>query len=83
MEVFVSTQAHAKFEELPKVIKVRIAEIYERLAKWPAVSGVKPLRHRLQGCYRIRTGDYRIVFMVRGDTVRVINIDNRRDVYEE
>jgi mRNA interferase RelE/StbE len=83
MEVFVSAEAQAKFERLPKVIKVRVAEIYQRLEKWPEVSGAKPLRHNLAGCYHIRTGDYRVVFTIKGETVRVTNIDNRRDVYEE
>jgi len=83
MDVFVSAEAHAKFEKLPKTIKARVAEIYERLEKWPAVSGAKPLRYRFKGCFRIRTGDYRIVFTVDGETIRVIYIDNRRDVYEE
>lgn len=47
------------------------------------MSGAKPLRYRFKGCFRIRTGDYRIVFTVDGETIRVIYIDNRRDVYEE
>jgi mRNA interferase RelE/StbE len=83
VEIFVSAEAHEKFEKLPRAIKVRVAEVYERLRKWPAVSGAKPLRHDLKNHFRIRTGDWRVVFTVRGDTVRVVDIDHRKDVYED
>ena len=82
MDVSVSAEAHEKFEKLPRTIKVRVAEIYERLRNWPAVSGAKPLRHGLKNHFRIRTGDWRVVFTVRGELVRIVDIDHRKDVYE-
>lgn len=83
MEVLVSGKAHEKFERLPRVIKARVANIYERLHDWPEVSGAKPLRHGLKGHYRIRTGDWRIVFTVSGETIRIVDIEHRKNVYEE
>ena len=38
--------------------------MFVRLEKRPAVSGAKPLRGDLQGSFRVRTGDDRIVFKV-------------------
>ncbi len=55
--------------------------IVERLKKWPAVSGAKPLRHGLAGHYRMRTGDYGIQFRVEGDTVVVERIGHRDGFY--
>ena len=68
----------------PTVIHGRIAEIIERLSKWPVVSGAKPLRGNLAGNYRIRTGDYRVVFTVsaNGTDVRIWKIGHRGGVYE-
>jgi len=31
--------------------------------------------------YRVRSGDYRILYCVRGIIVVVLDIDNRKDVY--
>ena len=55
---------------------------------WPAVSGAKPLRGDLQGSYRIRTGDYRVVFSLATDpstaerVVKVWKIGYRGTVYD-
>jgi len=48
-----------------------------------SVSGAKPLRHGLKSHFRIRTGDWRVVFTVRGDVVRIVDIGHRKDVYED
>jgi mRNA-degrading endonuclease RelE of RelBE toxin-antitoxin system len=56
--------------------------LLERLAQWPSVSGANWLKGDLAGKCRLRTGDYRVVFVVRGDTVIVETIDNRKDVYK-
>jgi mRNA-degrading endonuclease RelE of RelBE toxin-antitoxin system len=57
--------------------------VIARLTQWPNVSGAKPLRHDLKGAYRIRTGDFRVVFIVKGNIVVITRIDNRRDVYRK
>lgn len=68
---------------LPKAIKKRLRKVLQRLAKWPAVSGAKPLKGELAGWFRVRTGDYRVRFKVEGDTVVVDKIGHRRDVYDD
>lgn len=69
--------------ELPRPIQQRMREIIARLQKWPAVSGAKPLRHNLKGHYRVRTGDWRMVFRVSGELLTIVAIDHRKDVYED
>jgi len=68
-------------QKLPTPIKSRVNDVIARLADWPNVSGAKLLRGELKGAYRIRTGDYRVLFTVKGDVVVVFRVDNRRDVY--
>ena len=56
--VTITPAAKVELESVPLVIRNRITDVFERLGKWPAVSGAKPLRGDLRGSYRIRTGDY-------------------------
>jgi len=81
-EVQLTPGAAEDADRLPAAIKPRVRDVITRLARWPDVSGAKPLRHEWKGAYRIRTGDYRVVFTVKASVVVVIRIDNRRDVYE-
>jgi mRNA-degrading endonuclease RelE of RelBE toxin-antitoxin system len=81
--VVITTEAAAQFDGLPVTIRNRVLAIYERLAKWPQVSGAKPLKENLAGHYRIRTGDYRVQFYVSGDSVIVEKIGHRDGFYDE
>ena len=67
---------------LPLVIQRRIEEVFVRLAGWPQVSGAKPLRGTLKGNYRIRTGDYRVVFRIVGTDVLIWKLGYRGDIYD-
>jgi len=84
-EVRSAERAREDFKSLPLRIQVRVQDVFDRLTRWPNVSGVKPLRRSLKGAYRIRTGDWRVLFTVEVQTERVtvFRIDNRRDVYED
>jgi mRNA interferase RelE/StbE len=79
----VSPEARRDFDALPVDIRRRVREISLRLLRWPDVSGAKPLRREWKGCFRIRTGDWRVIFRPTGDEVVVVRIANRRDVYED
>ena len=82
--VLITASARQELDDLPIVIHARVLDIFERLEKWPAVSGVKPLKRDLAGSWRIRTGDYRVVFRVsaNGEIVTVWKIGDRGGVYE-
>ena len=43
----------------------------------------KPLRQSLQGLRSLRVGDYRIVYLIKGDIVSVEIIAHRSVVYEK
>jgi mRNA-degrading endonuclease RelE of RelBE toxin-antitoxin system len=75
--------AAAELERLTKPIHSRVLKILVRLKNWPDVSGAKPLRGQMAGHYRIRTGDYRVQFHVRGDIVTVEKIGHRDGFYDE
>ncbi len=81
--VEITPEAYEQAQQLREPIYSRILGIIERLEKWPAVSGAKPLRHGLAGHYRIRTGDYRVQFRVQGQRIIVERVGHRDGFYED
>jgi hypothetical protein len=47
--VVLSRETAEQLEQLPVKIHARMLKLLERLAKWPEVSGPKPLRHERAG----------------------------------
>lgn len=82
MKVLLSREAQQDFAELPKVVRARLHALFARLARWPDVSGAKPMRGKLAGRFRLRTGDYRLLFRVDDDRVVVERIGHRDRFYE-
>jgi len=56
--------------------------IESRLMTAPQKYGL-PLKKSLGGYWKIRVGDYRIVFKVEGEIVYVLAIRHRKKIYEE
>ena len=56
--------------------------IENRLTKKPEVYG-KPLRKSLKGYRRLRVGDYRVVYKIRGKTVKILAIQHRSVAYNK
>jgi len=70
--------------DLPKIDsknrKMIKSAIEERLATRPETFG-KPLRRTLKGYWRLRVGDYRIVFKALGSRILILGIVHRKEVY--
>ena len=84
---FAFTEAALKaLETLPAKIRGQCKKKVETLAAEPYPAGCKKLHNVTSGndpVYRIRSGDYRILYIVKSNPNRVIVIDieNRKDVY--
>jgi mRNA interferase RelE/StbE len=83
VDVLLGPEAQIAYDELPATIQARVNEVVKRLTNWPNVSGAKPLRGELVGHYRIRTGDWRVVFRPVTPRLLIVRIAHRRDVYED
>ncbi len=83
-QVEVTPEALDQIASVPLPIQLRIRNVIIRLANWPNVSGAKPLRGSLRGNFRIRTGDYRVIFRYTKvtDLVTVWKIGYRGDIYD-
>ena len=56
--------------------------IEERLAIQPE-KFAKPLQRTLKGYWRLRVGEYRIVFKIKGDTVLILGIIHLKKIYQQ
>ncbi|MBE9530060.1 MAG: type II toxin-antitoxin system RelE/ParE family toxin [Proteobacteria bacterium] len=54
--------------------------IEDRLATQPEAYG-KPLRRTLKGYWKLRVGDYRVVFKVSSNSIFIFGIIHRKEVY--
>ncbi len=72
--------------DLPRInvkMRERIRRAMEsRLMTAPQEYGL-PLRKSLGGYWKLRVGDFRIVFKVQGEVVYVLGIRHRKKIYEE
>ena len=73
-------------EDLPSIpsnLRRRIADAIEtRLTEAPQQLGA-PLRRTLKGYWKLRVGDYRVVFKVVAAEVRILAIRHRKQVYQD
>lgn len=64
-------------------MRERIRRTFEsRLMTVPQEYGL-PLRKSLGGYWKLRVGDYRVVFKIEGKVVYVLGIRHRKSVYED
>lgn len=80
--IILSRSAIKEFENLPGSVIERVRAKIRALGSDPRPSGVKKLRGRPE--YRVRVGDYRILFTIADDEkiVDISAISHRSDVYE-
>ena len=83
------TYSDAALESLvkvqPKKVRKQIAKKIDTLARKPRQSGIKKVKGHTNGLrpiFRIRVGDYRVVYTLReGPHVIVLAIGHRKDIY--
>lgn len=80
--IFIKPSAVKELKKIPKKYLPKITKKIQSLAKDPRPPGCEKLSG--QERYRIRQGDYRIVYSIEDDklTVVVVKIGHRRDVYK-
>jgi mRNA interferase RelE/StbE len=68
--------------KLDRKIQERIKKAIEsRLTVAPHQYG-EPLKRTLKGYWKLRVGDYRVVFRVSGTEVWIFGIIHRKDIYD-
>jgi mRNA interferase RelE/StbE len=68
----------------PKKIRQQIKARIDGLAQTPRPAGCTKLQNVMDGShevYRIRQGDYRVLYVVKDNEILVLDIGHRKDVY--
>jgi mRNA interferase RelE/StbE len=80
-KLLIKRSAAKELEALPPNVRRRVASKVEALGTTPRPPGAEKLSG--QEKYRIRQGDYRVLFSIDdgAQTVTVVKIGHRRDVY--
>ena len=78
----ISTEAERQLAKLDGSIRARVARKIDELAETPRSPGCKKLKGA-DDLWRVRVGDYRIVFSIHDDLllVLVVKVAHRREVY--
>lgn len=82
-EIEISESAEKFLDKIPKKDRLRIIEKIDNLSDEPMPLGSIKLQGQKNSLYRIRSGDYRVVYSIKKDVliVLVVEIGHRREVY--
>lgn len=75
--------AARQLRKLPRAVQASLRPAINALADNPRPHGVKMLTNAEQGTYRVREGDYSIVYDIEDDMllVLVVRVGHRREIY--
>lgn len=82
-QIVVKPSARKELRKLPVLIATLIAIKIDGLANDPRPAGCKKLVSNKEELWRVRVGDYRILYAI-DDAIRIIDIHhigNRKDIY--
>ena len=82
-KIIISESALKQLYQLQKNVVKKIRVSIEKLSENPRPNGVKKLKGNEEDLYRIRIGDYRVIYSI-DDGVRIIDIrkiGHRKDIY--
>jgi len=74
-------KAVKQLEKLDKSIASSLLDGIEDFAKNPVLTKIKKLKTPFDGAYRLRIGDYRVVFYQENNLMLISKIAHRKDVY--
>ncbi len=79
--IVVTNKAERDIKKIDKVIKKRIRKKLLLLQDNPIAFSKKLINFDL-GQYRLRVGDYRVIFDIDGKIVVILRVQHRREVYK-
>ena len=81
--VVLTKQAQKELRKLPRNVRIRIIEKIEWYSHQEnPLHFADTLSGEDEQLYRFRIGTYRIIFEVTDNTIRILKISHRRDVYK-
>ena len=83
-QIIIKREALKELKLLPRNTVAVISQSIELLSTDPRPAGCKKLKGSKENLWRIRVGNYRVIYMV-DDIVRIVNVRNighRKDIYD-
>ena len=83
-QIKITRDALRALAKLDKPVRRRVQAAIEALSEQPRPHGVIAL-HGLPGAYRIRVGDYRVIYTIDAGrlVVLVVDLGHRREIYRD
>jgi mRNA interferase RelE/StbE len=81
--ITIKRKAEKELDLLPKKILIRIVSVIDELEDNPKPKGSKKLQGSDEPMYRVRVGDYRIIYVIN-DEIKIVDIrkiGHRKDIY--
>jgi len=81
--VVILSAAERQIKKLPKPARQQVVDLAESLAETPRPRGCEPLHGPLKGYFRVRTGNYRLIYTIddKNIIVTIISAGDRREIY--
>ena len=82
--ISIKPTALKELEKVPKAYAIKIRNSIDKLAQDPRPPGVKKLKGTDENLYRVRFGDYRIIYSVEDEIqiIEVTRIGHRKYIYK-
>ncbi|MFY8184706.1 MAG: type II toxin-antitoxin system RelE family toxin [Bacteroidia bacterium] len=83
-KITIKKTAAKELSTLPKKVIVTVTQAILGLATTPRPAGCKKLKGSINALWRIRIGDYRVIYIIN-DEIKIIDVQkvgHRRDIYE-
>lgn len=81
--ISIKPSALKELSKLPKAMVKKTEKAIDALAEEPRPVGVKKLKGADEDLYRIRVGDYRIIYSIEDEIkiIDIIRIGHRKEIY--
>ena len=80
-KIVITQRAVKDISKLDKKMKERIAEKLHLVAQNPVLYSKKLTNPKI-GTYRLRIGEYRVIFDLENSTMIVLRIGHRKEIYQ-
>jgi len=74
------SDALEELEKLEPSISRRIIDKIQKMSENPGSCDVKKLK--ASDYYRLRVGDYRVLFIFEVDTIKILKVGHRKNIYD-
>lgn len=73
-------KAHDELNKLEPIVSRRILKKIDELSENPFSKDIRKLKG--SDDFRLRVGDYRVIFFIEQETIQILKVGHRKNIYE-